>query len=76
MSGWPYLSEEEADALPPVGTCVVSDRVTYPTTGHVLEPGTYDVHHMSPWGPVVYEKNDLGHRLVVERRHVAELVMA
>ncbi len=35
------------------------------STGAVLPIGTYEVDHLSPWGPVVTVTNDLGHQLIV-----------
>lgn len=40
-------------------------------TWHTLPAGVYPVHHMAPWGPVLYEVNDLGHRLSLNKNHVA-----
>jgi hypothetical protein len=67
---WTDLTEEQADALLPVGYVHVTTYVEY-GLGSVLPPGLYPVHHLAPRGFTLYEKNDLGHRMSVEYRHVA-----
>jgi hypothetical protein len=54
---------------------VVVREVTYSLglTDSLHAGEEYDVHHESPWGPVLYKTNDLGHRLIVHHRDVREL---
>jgi hypothetical protein len=56
----------------PTGTVEVLRDVDF-GLGSVVKAGKYPVHHESPWGPVLYERNDLGHMLQVNKRDVRRL---
>lgn len=49
-------------------TITTKSEIVYFTM--TLPQGEYEVDHLSPWGPVITERNPLGHMLVVPRRYV------
>lgn len=56
----------------PVGTVEVLQDIPY-GTGAVVKAGKYPIHHESPHGPVLYERNELGHMLQVDEQNVRRL---
>lgn len=61
--------DEDTCQHPPIARVRVTRDVDF-SLGTKLPAGEYDVHHNSPWGPVLYEWNDLGHMLQVNKRDV------
>lgn len=53
---------------PPIGRIRLLNPLPATCFGPGLEAGEYNVHHLAPWGPVLYETSSLGHMRGTEHR--------